>query len=442
MSKRPRLDPDVIPTQSYNMADQDRGGRMGYSRRARGGYSRRFNPYKALTSGINHVKCVLTCKGPNWNTSGINKHLVSEYDPTKGGYVAICKRTFAPSPETYISWRQLPMHCYDLNFYPGFLDDNNTNFPPVSSAVTDNINSRMWVFGHNSSGTNILWRTGNLRQGDGTGFLDNECHNVRYVIDNAKTLNTDTTNNIFMYRKAINIDMLLYGTQKMETKFDIRVIRIDDERFCPDYPALYNTANPNDAQDYSDVRNGWQNLITPYVVNPLLSGEPNPKTAKKWFTTIAKKTVTVGEQTTNIDTIPTVRTSLRVDINKVYNYAWSSKGFSSQYGANAFDGAPIIENGPTGAANDQTPVDTRGNDTFVHKPRYKGRFYLLIRALCPLDSSAPTGGNDNDDSDPPASMRAIQTRLFDDKGHTTSVTQYIPTYDLVVKTTWATTRNG
>lgn len=408
-------------------ADQDKGLRVGRTSRAYGGYGSIFKPYKALKAGIQHVTCSLRCyAGVNnvWN-----KQLVSEFDPTKGGYVAICKKLggiAVDAENSNGSWVQLPMHCYDLNFYIGNKDwDDFSTFPAKSTEQCDNINSRMWVMGIKDGKPH--WRVGHIPAG--TTNWDqwhNECNNVRWFIDNPKNSIAKTSQNIRMYRKGIDLDLMLYGTAKQATTFDIRVIRITDPRMCPDFDGDLKDDPTSSSTDLQDFHQNWQNMITPYVVNPLLKNEPGP-VSRRWFETVAKKRVTVGERS-NIETLPCVRTSLRVNLNKVYNYAWSNKNFNLQTGINMFDGA-LPQDG----------ADMGANEAFVHKPYYTSRFYLLIRAMCPLDTTT-TADNQDDNTDDPAV--GINNRLFDDRGHAPAVTSWIPTYDLMAKTKWALVRNG
>lgn len=415
--KRPRIDFDMMPTQDYSK-DQSKGLRTGYSGRVvRGNY--RFNPYKALKSGINHVTCVLQSTTQN----GTFKHLVSEYDPHRGGYVSMCKKLYqSANPATAEDHVQLPMHVYDLNFYPGDNDDNNTNFPPNATNQCTNINSRMWKFTPGATFTAGHAAAGNA---------ENECESVRYIIDNPKTANNDTQQNIKMYRKSIDIKFMLYGCTQVATKYDVRVIRITDARMCPDFQGSLTmppAGKPVDAGEETNLRDfhqNWTNMMNDFTVNPLLKGEPGPQT-RRWYTTVARKTIDVGEQTPDIETINSVQGSIKVNLNKVYDYAWSNYNFEPDNINNRFDGALPVN-------------DNKANEAFVHKPYYTSRYYLVIRAMCTVDTSVNTEFNKDQDINLGVAFRA---RTFDDKGHTSTVCRYMPTYDLIVRTHWALVRNG
>lgn len=405
------LNQDNIATQTMAdyepiKGDQGSGYRMRFSKRKAVG-NPMFRPMKALNTGLQRVSLVFNTLTTGGGATPF-KHLVSEFDPTRGGFVSIPKKTGTAS-SIDDEFGRLPMHCFDLNFFPGNnRTDTLANFVPQATNQCNDINARHWIMANN-----LTW--------NGT----NENKNTRWVIDNPDTTNLGSVQNPYIYRNYIDLKFMLYGCTKNATKFDIRVIQITDPRYCPDYPM--NLANTADTPDGDDVNMGWQNLLTPFTVNPLLTGEPGPKPGKRWFKTIAKKVVHIGEQTGEIETIPCVQTSMRVNINRAFNYAWTNRDFAQE-------GANFLNDGGLTGAN-----DTNANSRFAHKPYYTQRYYLLIRALCPLDTASSTAFNQDDGTDDPAELRL--TRPYDDKGHTATQCRYIPTYDLVVRNVFTVAKN-
>lgn len=421
MSKR-RLDFDTPSTVKYQRVemspDQSNGLRRSRAKSVVSG-RKKYTQKGVLSAAINHTTQALgLVRGLGYPGSGIYKHLVGEFNPNTGGFVSIGKKIYNGTTITDANYAQLPCHVYDLNFFSGSRNDNATNFPVNTTTQCQNTNSRMWKLGPGST-----FITG--------GTAQRQCEAVRYSIINPRTLVQDQNPSQFVYRKFIDIKYQVFGCVKMPTEFDIRVIRVLDPKMCPDYPiSLTNTgstaANPG-SNDLDEFKQNWQNLMLSFTVNPLLRGEPGPEPVKRWFKTVAKKRVTLGEQTADVETVPCVSGSIRVNLNRKYDYSWSMRGFDYQ------DLGGQQNDIPQGVYDSALNLDDqKENDAFIHKPDYKDRYYLVIRALCPVDTGAGTnqdtsvGGNEQDFS------------TFNDQGLGGDSRNYTPSYDLIVKTGFAT----
>lgn len=351
---------------------------------------------------------VITALDNNW----AGKHLISEYNPNTGGCVPIFKNT-----ET----DDLPMHVYELNTYvPGF-EYNSLNYPLRATNQNADINAVAWVF-RNDNKFYPLGAVTRLPANNTLGTLG-PYHAAWYVNDAKNLVQDQVPPGTKLYRKGICVDYMFYGTRKTMMKYDIRVIKILDPKFCPDYDTnlTINDASAPNVNHLDDFRQCWQNLVRPYCINPMLKGiEPGPQVPRRWFKTIAKKTITVQEQMGDVEQVPSVQGRLYINLNEVNNMAWDQKGYEVESGDVAYDVPPDVEQD---AGN--VEYDTF-NNTKHTKPHWKARYYLVIRALCPHDQAAASA------VDLPLENA---THNFEFSGRTN--VDYTGTYDLAIRTTYA-----
>lgn len=368
--------------------DQGTGLRRYVTRKVVGG-RKKYQLRKLINSTVNVTEQCLGIREVSTEDL-LNKHLVSEYNIGRGGFISIAQNSEKDAT---------PMHIYDLNHYVGTAPDTVGNWPvtAVNGTNTD-INSRAWYWKQNH------WNP--LRYHSGTA-LNLE---PRWYINEPRTEAQQSHNSTKVYRKGIAIDYMLYGTTAMPTEFDVRVIKITDPRMCPDYRPV------QDGADLDTFRQNWQNLVRAWCINPMLRGiEPGPSPVKPWFRTIAKKRVSVGEKTSDIESVASVQGRMYVHINEAQRYAWDDKDFDHEADDAAYDNVPKVD-------------DEGSNDNFKHKPYYTSRYYLLIRALSPMDQKV--SGQDG------AVSGDQYENQFQDVGITYNYCT--PSYDVAVRTTFLT----
>lgn len=365
-----------------------------------------------------------------------------------------------------------PMHVYDLNAIPfvnksvrdsavgdSFLSYNSAGNLVAANMCLD-VNSRAWTFGlvksssvddpYSSTVANLntagplkfsygwlpirsAFTSEALPGTAGEWYVDEP----RYDIIDMDTRNASAvssglkvnplTRNNKVYKKGVYVDFQGYSCGKMPTSFDVRVIRITDKRYCPDY---VDTLDDNQLQQ---VRNDWYGLIHPYVCNPMLSKEGKPKRSKRWFKTVAKARIDLPEQTGDVETYPSQRASLYAKVNELLNFATD------------FNGQNI------NLQLDQPPERQDDVSNPNDKPWYTSRLYLVIRAVSRLDTrwsaaSGTTGSNMNQDGGNLLTGAWTWRRsgyLVNNTGDKTApdpggliAPNYTPSYDLMIKCTY------
>lgn len=330
--------------------------------------------------------------------------LVSEYNPATGGCVPILNST---------SWGRGPMHLYDLNFVQlaAVGQDLATTYPTVATSQCTDINKRAWVWRPSSGDFAALNGYATVAGASNTVAPRWRCLAADFAADNMR--------NRYVYRKGICIDYMFYGCQKMETEYDIRVIQVMEPFMCPDYQeSLSNTAP--DLLDTYKMR--WQNLIRAWTINPMLKGTVTAevvKDKKRWFKTVAKKRIRVNEQSADTDQVQCVQGRIYVPVNEVNDMNWA---IGQQLSPN-YETSNVKE-------TDTLPNTTNNfdlNATMNVKPYYGRRYYLLIRALCPYNST--TSGEFTEEG-----FASATDPVFTLDGRTS--VKYIPTYDLNIRTTF------
>lgn len=358
---------------------QDNGYRRAVVRKVVSG-RKKFDLSKLVRSQVNYTE---QCLGIQ-SEAGVwsRKHPVSEYNPGTPGYIPLSHHT---------AFNTCPMRVFDLNYYVG--NTNDDTYAAGSYETTnqcEDINSRQWY-----------WKTNNTF-GTDPGF--------RWYINEPRTQRQLYNPSVKVYRKGISIDYMLYGCVKQATEFDIRVIRITDPKMCPDYEHSLTSGS----DELKEFQQNWQNLIRAWMINPVLKDiEPGPKPVKRWFKTIAKKRVRLGEQTSNIESVPTAQGKIYVRLNEVNDYSWTLKDFSVESGNAAYDAVPNVD-------------DNGSNDGFKHLPYYTSRYYLVVRALQPVDTTASgSGGQDGTATESPVLGASA---AFD----------YTPSMDVAIRTHFLT----
>lgn len=372
---------------------QSEGLRRKYTKKVVAG-RKKTNIGKLLRSTINYTE---QCLGVDRGGTLMEKYPVSEFNPNRGGAMTI-------GMDSAQNWT--PMHIYDLNLYIGATNDTSTNYPNTSVTQCNDINARSWVWTNDNAWNAMKNTTPTTEQ-------------LRWYINEPRT-NTQTSNpSTKVYRKGIAIDYMLYGCKKMATEYELRVIKIQDPKMCPDFPvSLVDTAQ---STELATFRQNWQNMIRMWTINPMLRGvEPGPKPTKPWFTTIAKKRVTIGEQTGDIESPPAIQGKMYIKINEAQRYAWDMKEFTVESGDVAYDGVPSVDDNAT-------------NNNFRHKPWFTSRYYLLIRAVSPVETTVIGGGGVDGNS-------TGETNTWPGWFITQGVGEfdYRPSYDLAVRTTFLT----
>lgn len=362
---------------------QDDGIRRTYARPVVAG-RKKFRLAKLLQSGVIPVTQQLGWRDLASPYNWVSKHLVSEYNPSIPGFCPLQNNT---------TTSLLPMHCIDLNQFIGDKIDNAANYPEKATTQNTDINARYWS-----------WATSNMWTGS---IVASNAQTARWYINDPRTNEVNDQPPGKIYRKSIEINYLLYGTKKMPTEFDIRVIRITDPKMCPDYEHSLTSGS----DELKEFQQNWQNLSRAWTINPVLRGvEPGPKPVKQWFQTIAKKRVMIGEQTSSLESVPTVQGKMYVRLNEVNNYAWTMTDFDVQSGAATYDSVPNVE-----------LTDKGENDGFKYKPYYTSRYYLLVRALAPVTVTDAATGEEGTAEHPKFN-------------YTTGLYDYTPSMDLAIKT--------
>lgn len=390
--------------------DQSGGVRRAVSRGAVGG-RKRFKVMKLLKSTINTTNQVLGLRfrygadPADGNLGFANKHMISEFDPGTSGFIPIFKTSDDAPGAGYLP-NQTPMHVYDLNYFVGATEDKKLNWPVTPTSQNEDINARAWYWANDNT-----FKA--LRNTSATTGKE-----PRWFIDHPETLLQDQNPSTRVYRQGIKIKFMLYGCKKMGTRFDVRVIRVTDPVMCPDYAQTLSDNGQH--KQLSKFKHCWERLVRPYTINPLLKGDEPQPNVRRWFKTVARKTISIGEQTNDIEQVPCVQSSIYVRVNEAQNYSWSFKEFENETVGDAlYDAVPSVET-----------TDIGENNTFQHKPYYTSRYYLVIRAMCPKDGSTKADNQDTSTSD----TLTLQG-LFD---NSRAPTDYIPTYDLMVKTKFKT----
>lgn len=267
------------------------------------------------------------------------------------------------------------MHCYDLNWimptYPGAnaVSDDATLYPALTTPQNEDINQRAWVWGADN-----YWKTLVHDNLTGTPAVYTKNEEIRYSVEPGVTNYlpggvSSTIRRTKVYRNWIDIQYMLYGATSNPVEYDVRVIKIMDPRMCPDYEGKLEDVAGADETELTDFQQNWQNLIYGWTNNPMLRGiEPQPRATKRWFRTVAKKKVIVGERTTDVETVPVVKGSIRVALNEMNTLTWGNKGYS-------------MTNIDTNQEYDDVPnVDDLRVLATKERPYYTSRYYLLIRA--------------------------------------------------------------
>jgi len=428
---------EVVKRKKTDNNNMEGGSRLKRGRPVRVG-RKKFSRMKLMSSGIEWLEQrmgllapqVYQARVPNGETKApmlfannfATKNLVSEYNPGSGGMIPIFKSS---------STNDTPMHVYDLNLYvPGYPDVYQVSsgaplqdvttftdvYPVTATSQNDDINSRMWRWVNTNKFAPYATRSSpsiNALVGTTTGPWP------AYYINNPLTTNQDNLlNGTKVYRKGICIDFMLYGCRKTMTKYDVRVIKVLDQKYCPDldYSLPPDSAGPPTVTQLKDFQQAWQSLVRPYCINPMLKGiEPGPDIPRRWFKTVAKKTVTIQEQSGDREQVTSYQGRIYVNLNEVNNMAWSQKGFSVESGDAPYDSVPT-EN-----------VDMHENEAIHTKPHPRARYYLVVRALCPQDLAT---ANSLD-----TTYNETAARTFSTEG--TSTVDYTPTYDLSIRMTYA-----
>lgn len=422
---RRKLNLNKIAPEPVKMeADQGRGDR--YIRlRKRSGGRKPFRISKLLRSTCEPIdvslgwRVVVSATGADV-TADSSKYLMSEFNPGSAGFMPIlqCSKNADLLNKYGINMTTgcLPMHVYDLSYYPAKVEDSVYSTPSSGGTdanrnICDDTNSRAWFFAEDKRFHAI-----------GTGYGGN-VGQPRYRIVDAN-LNSLTTlpNNSKVYKKGVCVDMMCYGTKKMPTEYDIKIIRITDPIFCPDYIGQLSV------NDYNRVKQGWEALVRGYVCSPLIRGvEPRPR-LRNWFKVVCQQRVKLGEQTSEIDNVTSTQLRLYAKVNEVQNMAWSKSGFTVD--GNVPDTAPMVD-------------DAAVNYQMDYKPWYTSRLYLVIRALSTFDNATaagtdPAANNDQMTGDtgiPAISYRDLSGVTGSYLGNTGGMVpaDYIPSYDLIVR---------
>lgn len=324
-------------------------------KRARTAYGgrKRMKIMKLMTSGVKSVEQNLGVYN-TVSTTFTKKHPVSEYNLGTGGFMGICKDSNA---------NVTPMHIYDLNMFVGASQDNPINFPLYSTAQCSDANQRAWVFGNDNKFYGLNTDLTNFTKD--TPYTN---HQFRYFVDDPRGNNLTQNPSEKVFRKSIAINYTLYGAKYMSLEYDLKVIKITDPAMCPDYLATLSN------EELKKFQQGWQNLIRAQTINPMLLGvEPGPK-LKRWFKVVASKRVKIGE-VIDANIMPTVTGKIYVKQNELNNYAYDQmRNFNVETGDATYDNVPA-------------PDDNAANNTFVHKPYYTSRYYLMIRCTGTVDQS-------------------------------------------------------
>lgn len=410
-------------------------------RTAYGGH-KRAKIQKLINSTIFPVEQILSVQSSTQSIQNVEDrmHPVSEYG-LNGGYMGIC--TDSNSNST-------PMHVYDLSYFIGndadTMTKRQTTVPLGGSTQNDCPNARSWFWASNGKFRQLCGKSVTsyrmLKGGD--AFADTsgtwpgaggaeipfgvtmKTHGWRFKDPKFTPITVEPDK---VYRKSIDINFMVYGCKKMPTTYDIRVIRITNPQMCPDYPN--GASNSTDFAKQFD--NAWKRLVYGYTANPLLKAvEPGPPAVKPWFRTVAKKRITIGEQTSDIDRIQSIQGRIHVKLNEVNAYNWTLEGHNVTAGEAAYDEVPFTN------ADDQT-----GTDQMKKHPWWTSRYYLLIRALSTVDcaSTATTAGDNGGQGtnvDGITNTTAVGWQGFADEG--ILETDYQPSYDLSISTKFAVMR--
>ena len=399
----------------YEPGDGNSNGQATTFRRAKKVTAGRkgFKLSKLLRSTVNHTEQCLGVQGSDGNW--ISKHMVSEYGQG-GGFVSLTKD---------LSVGCLPMHIYDLNTFVGTVPDNQVNYPVrVIAGQNTDANARAWYLAYNNRFAPLLGTHVSTPISENIGDKRTVNSTLRWYVNEPRTSNQVDFPGTKIYRKSIVIDYMLYGTKKLATEYELRVIKITDPTMCPDW-----TSEINDAEDLSYKRQMWQNLIRAWTINPVLKDvEPGPKATKPWFKTVAKKFVRVGEQTSEVDRIASVKGRIYIRLNEINNMAWSMKDFNVEEGQTTYDFIPNVE--------DQGAF---GNNQMEHKPYWTSRYYLMVRALAPIDTGSSGNGTDTGFD----GLGGISYDQFCPLGVGSMVGQsshldYQPSYDIAIRTHYLT----
>lgn len=460
-------------------ANQSIGNRHVEFRTANGG-RKRFKPWKIVKGGLTTVCQNLIWRARDGSANDVpqntHKYLMSEFNPGSGGFMPISLNTgfyvgtkvgtgnvngvaytantnygsdrnkiyVDPLPYTLsdtststtvtLYGGSLPLHVYDLTSYIGNGNDKrSTSLPAVTTDMNGDINSRAWLLCRGSSNgvsNGTSWTTAPTTQYSfaplGTVNSSNHLLQPRYRFeDDQVNVKTFEPNNSKVYHASSCLDMMFYGTKKMPTKFDVRVIRITDRRYCPDYVGTLSS------YELATVREAWGDLSRPFTVSPLLKHiERRPK-VKKWFKTVVKRTITLGEQTSEIDNLPCAQIRMHVNINELMNHAWQRSGITGDQGDDdvvAMDTDNLVDADPNPNVSSATGLDTR--------PWYSSRLYLVIRALCPMDHNTQLTNNADNNATLGHTWYSNVGVLSGSEGPKTgglSSTDYTPSYDLIVR---------
>lgn len=393
-------------TEEEKQPGMDQG--TGLRRRTIGRRVKKVNrfSFKRLESADTRLQ--VQCLGTKNGSGGyLLRHPVFEFDPGRGGYLAICKQSAASTDSPLQGYT--PMHIFDLNmFETADVRDSPTTYTGVSLSHCDNINARAWVW------TNTNKWSQYVRRATESGPVELYTDSLRYYTqDHRGNAMIDSYRANKVYRKGIDCKFVAYGCTKMPTEFEFRIIRITDPNMCPDNPNSLGT------EDLRTFQQNWQNMVRSWTINPILHGvEPQPRAVKPWFETVCKRRFRVGEKTTEIDSMPCVEGSMYVALNQLVRYAWNDRSFVVETGNAAYDGAPDVE-----------ATDVNTNVTFNEhgRPYYTSRYYLLVRALSPVDCVPLTNDGDQD------------TIIEEDKS---ADWKYMPSYDLVLRTLWLNKTGG
>lgn len=405
----------LLGRKRYDVPDQSDGLRRAVSKSVRRKLNR-FNWKKLANSDVSFQRQQL---GVLKNDSVWKwKYPVSEFNPGTGGLNIIAQNS---------EFNHAPMHIYDLNYLQcqDSLDFYNKEAQLVEGRCSD-IGARSWVW-HNTnywSADMPFWDYTLNRPSLGGAYSGAPIQH-RYYVDNPRGNPLPyriQTNNV--YRKRLDIRFMMYGCKKMPVEYDVRVIKILDPNMCPDcdrpLASAADTVVDNALlQSRKAFQQNWQNLIRAWSINPILRGvDPGPKATKRWFKTVAKKRIIVGEQTGDLETIPCVQGSIKVDLNSLTKYHWTDRNITVDSGDAAYDNVPGVEDAP----------DMENNNTMDRwqRPYYTSRYYLLIRAISPVDCGHTAA--DGQDVEVHGDVELNPDAEW----------KYTPSYDLVVRTEFLT----
>lgn len=378
---------------------------------------KRFNIDKVTRMPLQSFEYILGTSNSTTPFAPTTKYLVSEFNPGSGGFIPCGFKVGTGTPE---SGDYHPMHIVDLNYFNPRSTDNMGNYPIVSTTGSGDANARKWVW----SDTNkwIPARTGSVAV---NGSREARWH-LRPPDGNYADLASFTglnRNHVSVFRKSIDIRMMLYGCHKMATEFDVRIIQILDPKMCPDYQHnIYDQTAGLDDSELLTFKNRWSNLIRPWTVNPIIRGmdKDAPRNDVRWFKTVMKRRVSIGETTTSIESVPSTEIRMHLDINEKNSLIWDHTGLVE----NTDRDAPPNVNADEGVS--AVPAESH------EKVYYTKRYYLLIRALAPVDVASTSSDADVDGT------KAIGT-FFESNGASTAVQNFVPSYDLCARTFFLTT---